>query len=201
MISFRDPNIMSIQESCRPLVAAASGRDASSLKLVPERCSVKVGSCPALGPHLDPHRQGGLQVVIALSSTVFQVWPKSHKVCVADRVKSRNFHLLSEEELARLPMGCEEILACRGDVLLMQGSVLVHGSPAVPLGGEPRIMTYARLDTDISNGQWRFISRDHFIIQPISFHDAHISCATRCWVGRLQRECSTCVQPFVLLQG
>ena len=63
---------------------------------------MKVGSCPALGPHLDPHRQGGLQVVIALSSTVFQVWPKSHKVCVADRVKSRKFHLLSEEELARL---------------------------------------------------------------------------------------------------
>jgi hypothetical protein len=60
--AFTDPKIMSIQESCRPLVAAASGRDASSLKLVPERCSVKVGSCSALGPHLDPHRQGGLQV-------------------------------------------------------------------------------------------------------------------------------------------
>ena len=152
MISFRDPNIMSIQESCRPLVAAASGRDAPSLKLVPERCSVKVGICPALGPHLDPHRQGCLQVVIALGSTVFQVWPKSHKACVADRVKSRNFHLLSEEELARLPMGCKEIPACRGDALLMQGGVLVHGSPAVPLGGEPRIMTYARFETDISNG-------------------------------------------------
>ena len=59
---FRDPNIVSIQESRRALVAAASGGDASSLKLVPERCSVKVGGCPALRPHLDPHRQGGLQV-------------------------------------------------------------------------------------------------------------------------------------------
>ena len=56
------------------------------------------------------------------------------------------FHALSKDELAALPEPSATLPANVGDVLLMQGGTLVHGSPEVPSDGTTRLVAYAKFD-------------------------------------------------------
>ena len=142
-------NIVQVQEMCRELVAGVLQVDPSTLTRHPEKVSVKPPGSPAFKAHLDLGRVGGVQCVIALSQGSFLVWPRSHKAGMADRLRNlgkKGFHALTKKELDALPEESATVPANIGDVLLMQGGTLVHGSPKVPDDGPVRVVAYANFD-------------------------------------------------------
>jgi len=138
--------LLAVQELCRPLVAAVLRKDGAALQRKPEKISVKPATCPELAAHLDTGRKDGLQIVIALSVTSFLVWPRSHKSGLAERVAKIGFYQLTNEEIQDLPKPRLLVPAAVGDVLVMRGGTLVHGSPATEKGDPTRIVTYANFD-------------------------------------------------------
>ena len=110
--------------------------------------AVKPGGCEAFKAHLDLGRQGGVQCVVALSPGAFLVWPRSHKSGLAQQLGKTGFHTLTKGELAALPERSSTLPAKAGDVLLMQGGTLVHGSPDVPEGSAARVVAYANFDPE-----------------------------------------------------
>ena len=75
------------RDKTRGVVASIHGVSVDCLKKMPEKASIKPEGCRALKWHLDAGRRGSVQVVIALTSTVFMVWPGSHKVPVIETNK------------------------------------------------------------------------------------------------------------------
>jgi len=135
-----------VQETCRELIAAVLNLDPMSLQRRPERVSVKPAGCPRFRAYLDLDRLGGAQCVIALSPGAFLVWPRSHRSGLAQMLGKQGFHELTRAELDTLPEGSATLPAMAGDILLMQGGTLVHGSPAVMNGDAARVVMYANFD-------------------------------------------------------
>jgi hypothetical protein len=112
-----------------------------SLKSLPERCSLKPPGAPEWVAHVDRNREGSFQVVIALTTTSFLVWSKSHLVEIAR--DEDGYHKLTADELFKLGDTKTHIEAQAGDVLIMVGGRLVHSSPEVSADMSERICTYA----------------------------------------------------------
>ena len=133
-----NPTIVEIQESTRGFYAELAGHAPDKLVRIPERASVKPAGCPELQAHLDLHRRGSLQVVIALSDLEFLVWPGSHRVQLplprkgtSKRPCRPGFTWCSRSDLAALEAAGvhrELVPARAGDVLFMAGGEMVHGS-------------------------------------------------------------------------
>jgi hypothetical protein len=115
-----------------------------TLRSLPERCSIKPPGTPEWVAHLDRNREGSFQVVIALTTTSFLVWGKSHLVEIAR--DEDGFHKLTADEIFKLGETKTQIEAQAGDVLIMVGGRLVHSSPEVSAGMSERICTYATWD-------------------------------------------------------
>jgi hypothetical protein len=131
--------LVGIQEYLRPYIALVEGVCPQHLLREPEGVSLKGQGSPELALHVDPNDADRNQVVISLSHTAFVVVPKS-----ATPTGDRAFHLNSEDKTQlRKHMLC---FSCSpGDVLIFDGGVVVHGSPAVPNGmPHPRIVTYCK---------------------------------------------------------
>lgn len=109
---------------------------------------MKPPGCPASRAHLDLGRLGGVQCVVALTPGAFLVWPRSHKSGLAQQLSKTGFHALTKEELGALPEPSSTLPAKAGDVLLMQGGTLVHGSPDVRHGSTTRVVAYANFDPE-----------------------------------------------------
>jgi hypothetical protein len=131
--------LVGIQEYMRPYIALVEGVCPQHLLREPEGVSLKGQGSPALALHVDPNDAERHQVVISLSHTAFVVVPKS-----ATPTGDRVFHLKRQDQAEldehRLCFSCSP-----GDVLIFDGGVVVHGSPAVPSGmPHPRIVTYCK---------------------------------------------------------
>ena len=143
---WKDHRVEAVQEACRDLAASLLQVPPESLHRVHERCSVKVPGCQELGAHLDRNRLNTVQILVALSGTNFLLWPGSHQHDIGSG--KDGFYSLSREETAGLPRPRIEVVAGAGDVCVMVGGKLVHGSVAVTSG--VRIMTYAHFETSLA---------------------------------------------------
>ena len=81
--------------------------------------------------------------MIALTDTKFLLWPGSHRHEIA--IDEAGYYELEPEEIEALPQTRTEVDVVAGDVCVMVGGKLVHGSIAVTSGVQ--IMTYARYET------------------------------------------------------
>ena len=151
---WEDAAITAVRLSVRDHIARWHKCNPSEMISHPERCSVKVAGCPELPAHLDDHREGTLQCVIALTQTSFLVWPGSHRAVIPSKqgsglrvAKGQGYRRLDRQDLESLKenFGSHrlEIPAAAGDVLLFIGGRLVHSSPAVSADEPTRIMAYA----------------------------------------------------------
>lgn len=140
---WNDPSVVAVQEACRVLAAALHQVPPESLHRVHERCSIKVPGCPEFGAHLDRERGGTFQILVALTDTKFLLWPGSHQHDIA--IDETRYYPLTTTEIRALPQPRSEVVAAAGDVCVMVGGKLVHGSVAVTSG--IRIMTYAHYET------------------------------------------------------
>ena len=116
------PEVTACRESTRQMVAAWHKCDPEELASVPERCSVKPPGSAEFPAHLDQHRRGTLQVIIALTPTSFVVWPKSHLVAI--NPGGSKYYALTKQDVSTLEQeGCRRTLmpAQPGDVMLMVG--------------------------------------------------------------------------------
>jgi len=146
---WNDPSVVAVQEACRGLAAALLQVPPESLHRVHERCSAKVPGCPEFGAHLDRNLENTIQIIIALSDTKFLLWPGSHQHDIGS--DAHGFYPLSRAEIQALPQPRSVVDAGAGDVCVMRGGKLVHGSVAVTSG--VRIMTYAHFETSLAQGQ------------------------------------------------
>ena len=146
---FTPPAVVALRESLRPLIAALYEIPHSSLQLQTEKASVKCPGCGAAPLHLDKHRVGTYQVVIALTQTSFTTVPGSHNQKFGEGKTYARYYALSAEEKKRLEIVEEDAEA--GDVLVMIGGRVVHGQPAVVPGQPARIATYAHFDVIIND--------------------------------------------------
>ena len=137
-----DPSVAAVQEACRVLAAALHQVAAESLHRVHERCSIKVPGCPEFRAHLDRGRGSTFQILVALTDTKFLLWPGSHQHDIA--IDEVGFYPLKPSEIKALPQPRSEVDAVAGDVCVMVGGKLVHGSVAVTSG--IRVMTYAHYE-------------------------------------------------------
>ena len=143
---WHDPSVVAVQEACRVLAAALHQVPPESLHRVHERCSIKVPRSPEFEAHLDRQREGTFQIVIALTDTKVLLWPGSHQHDIA--VDVHKYYALKPEEIEALPKPRTEVDIVAGDVCVMVGGKLVHGSIAVTSGF--RIMTYAHYETSVA---------------------------------------------------
>jgi len=148
---FREPfnfsvqtDIVKVQEMARAVVARLQKTSPQLLRRIPEGASVKPAGCPELVPRWEPRRRGTYQVVMALSSTVWVVYPRSHLykfpkpgkiVCSAS---DYDLQWLQRHNIRR-----RECLLAPGDILVMKGGLLLHGSPMIPLTGTTQFCTFA----------------------------------------------------------
>ena len=140
--------MLEIQESTRPVVAALMGVSGDQLSLIPERASVKPAGSGELRAHLDCKRTGTVQVVIALTATSLLVWPFSHTLQIQPPDFEKGFYSLTPADLSRMEGAGSrrlETAAEAGDVLIMAGGRMVHGSIAVRSGAS-RYMAYAHFE-------------------------------------------------------
>ena len=131
--------LIGIQEYLRPYIALLEGVCPQHLLREPEGASLKGQGSPELVLHVDPKDADRNQVVISTSHTAFVVVPK---MCTPAR--DRAFHL-SSEDLTHLRKHMLCFSCSPGDVLIFDGGVVVHGSPAVPRDMPyPRVVTYCK---------------------------------------------------------
>ena len=138
---WRDASVVAVQEECRVLAAALFQVPPDSLHRVHERCSIKVPGCPAFGAHVDRNRRKTFQMIVALSDTKVLLWPGSHQ---HDIGTGDGYYALTSSEIKALPQPGIEVDVGAGDVCVMKGGELVHGSIKVTSGA--RIMTYAHFE-------------------------------------------------------
>ena len=90
--------------------------------------------------------------MISLCRTSFSVFPQSHLHSTEwadigwNCGKKQGYYELNSEDLKQLEAADVHELSIPadiGDVLIMKGGVVVHGSQAVPPDSEPRFMAYA----------------------------------------------------------
>ena len=137
------PSLSAVQECARPLAAMIYDVPGEQLlRDEAQTCGVKPPGSPELKAHVDGGRRKTVQIVIALSNTSFSVWPRSHKD-TGPWSRSEKFYALSVDEVEALSAGKLHVAGKPGDILLMQGGSLVHGSPAVASDGDARFMCYA----------------------------------------------------------
>ena len=144
---WHDPNVEAVQEACRDLAASLHRVPPNSLHRVHERCSIKVPGCPEFGAHLDRQRENTFQIIVALTDTKFLLWPGSHRHEIA--IDEAGYYELEPEEIEALPQTRTEVDVVAGDVCVMVGGKLVHGSIAVTSGVQ--IMTYAHYQTSAAS--------------------------------------------------
>jgi hypothetical protein len=134
----------SLTKATRAIVQSLSG--GMPLEQLPERCSLKPPGTTEWVAHLDRARHGSLQVVIALTTTTFIVWPGSHLHPIGRHTTKKGYYQLSKAEKDELELaghGRLAVAAVAGDVLIMMGGVCVHSSPGVAKTESERIATYA----------------------------------------------------------
>ena len=140
-----DP-VVHVQEYLRHVVAYLHGVPPLALMRRPEGVSVKPPGCSKLMPHLDPKREGTYQIVVALTHTAFLAFPKSHKKSDFAMPKAAGYYEVTKEEIQDLETTHDSretlIPASPGDVCLMLGGRVVHGSPATAPEAGVRICTY-----------------------------------------------------------
>ena len=111
------------------------------------KCAPQARGHEAAPAHRDESDAGRFQVVIALASGAFDIWPDSHKLSTKIHPCGGAGHYhVSQGFQKYLESQCEHVVfSCGpGDVRVFQGGHFAHGSPAI--GGQhpsPRVMTYA----------------------------------------------------------
>jgi len=132
-----------IQEYTRPIAAAILGILPEELTLhLDETVGVKPPGSDVLELHIDGNRLDDIQIAIALVDTTFLVCPRSHQVKGPWR-KAKGFYAMKKDDLRRLPCGSTSLRAKAGDVLVMRGGEMVHGSPSVGGSELARFMAYS----------------------------------------------------------
>jgi hypothetical protein len=133
-----------LTEATRAIIQSLSG--GMPLEQLPERCSLKPPGTNEWVAHLDRARHGGFQVVIALTTTTFIVWPGSHLHPIGRHTTKKGYYQLTKvdkNDLEQAGHGRLAVAAEAGDVLIMMGGVCVHSSPGVAKDQSERIATYA----------------------------------------------------------